>query len=211
MSKTKKPVVIMYDSGIDKLEQEAIKRAVEEVIDYFPKRGFVFSGTKVWEDKDHHSSDWYLKKTKRINVGGKMTLSANHLMSLIANSEWQIRNRPVTIMLVSEDLVGLEASSSLTCGLISIESLARYRELPREDRIMAIKGTFQHELGHIMGLAQDLGRTNTKYWSGAHCTNPGCMMRYFGNTRELVALARESEHIGVYCRQCAREAQKSEL
>lgn len=210
MNKTKKPVVIMFDSGVDKLEQVAIKHAIEEVIDYFPKRGFVFSGTRVWSDSNHHSSDWYLEKTKRIYVSGKKLLSANHLMSLIANSEWQKENRPIVIFLVSEEMVGLEASSSLTCGLISIESVARFRMLPREERIMAIKGMFQHELGHILGLAQDLERTNTEYSAGAHCTNSGCMMRYFGDVEELIKLARESEYTGVYCRQCAKEAWKSE-
>ncbi len=210
MNKTKKPVVIMYDSGIDEVERFAIKRAIEEVIDYFPKRGFVFSGTKVWADTNHHSSDWYLEKTKRICVGGKMLLSANHLMSLVANSEWQKENRPIVIFLVSEEMVGLEASSSLTCGLISIESVAKFRLLPHEERILAIKGMFHHELGHILGLAQDLERTNTEYSAGAHCTNLGCMMRYFENVNELVEMARESEHTGVYCRQCAKDARKSE-
>ncbi len=89
--------------------------------------------------------------------------------------------------------------------------MADFRIFQRKERILAIKGLFQHELGHILGIAQDLNRPKVKYKDGVHCTHSGCTMQYFGSIEELIRISYESEHTGRYCPLCAREAIESDL
>ncbi|MBR3236596.1 hypothetical protein IKF92_02875 [Candidatus Saccharibacteria bacterium] len=212
MKREKKPVLVMYDSGVDQLEQKAIEKAMEEIMDYFPGRGFVLSGLEVWDDGGFCArTDQILSDAEHIATDRGSIVVGNSLLGVISHSKWYKRNHYIVILIVSEKFADTDIAPSLRWGSICVQSVADFRDFPRKERILAIKGLFQHELGHILGLAQNLDRPKTEYREGIHCTHLGCIMQYFGSIEELVEISRESEHTGRYCALCAREARESEL
>ncbi len=104
----------MYDSGLDQLERKTIEIAMNEVIDYFPERGFVLSGTKAWGDNSLSvDADQLLLRAKYAEINGKYTVLANSLLSLLTESEWYKKNHFIVVLVVSESLAETEIAPSL--------------------------------------------------------------------------------------------------
>ena len=204
------PIYVMWDSRVDKFEQQAIIDGLEEFKKYLPGREIVIFGSKKWSEGDYSSADWYIEKAKRI----KGQISAPSILDLMSNEPWQKANPHVDVFFVSHDLSapGLNYCFGMSRGKLTVQSILRYRMLPSNDRYLSIKAVVQHELGHTYGLAGDLRRSNTEYKLGSHCTNYGCVMRQGMNLVEWAQHARDAHKMGrPYCNQCIEDAKRSVL
>ena len=210
---------VMHDSGIDGLEEQAIRDALEEFLRIFPEREILFFGDGAWSIGDYSSADWYVKRAQQIyqKSVGHVQLNADYLLDLILREPWQDVPH-IDVMLTSHDLTATDDGGrflnfvfGLTHRAATVQSVYRFRpgaaSLSDEDRYLAIKMLIHHELGHIFLMAADPNRSHTEESLGEHCTNPGCVMRQGLSVPEWVQHARESYDMGmVYCPQCLADA-----
>ncbi len=203
------PINVMYDSGIDEFEETAIINGLGELDALFPGMNIRVYGASAWCEGEYSSADWYVRNTRIVPRIDRAQLDAGDLIDLIAGEPWQEAEPHIDVMFTSYDLAAVDGGQYLNFvfgmadGRITVQSVARYRGLPDFDCYLAIKAVVQHELGHIFGMASDLGRTNTEYNLGPHCTNSGCIMRQGLSVPEWVQHARESHEMGrIYCPQC---------
>jgi predicted Zn-dependent protease len=176
----------------------------------FPSMDIYVYGSEDWSPSgDYSSADWYVDHTNMVmGLEGRWQLDADHLASLMVGEPWQA-NPHIDVMITSWDLTAFDGGQQMNFvfgearGRVTVQSLARFRGLLRTDRYLAVKGVIHHELGHIYGMAANLGRSNTVYSIGPHCTNPGCIMQQGLSVGEWVAHAKESYSRGqIYCPQC---------
>lgn len=202
------PIYVMYDSGVDKFEEEAILAALKSLLQ-IQGLDITCYGSESWSEGDYSSADWYIQHTNRIQGNfGEVQLDANQLLELIVNEPWQV-DPHIDIMITSHDITTFDNGKQLNFvfGLAyqraTVQSIARFRSCPDSDRFIAIETVIWHELGHILGMAADLNRTNTEDNLGPHCTNPGCVMQQGLSVSEWVKHAREAKQAQqIYCQQC---------
>lgn len=212
------PIHLMYDSGIQPMEEMAILDGLHEVLEIFPKREAINYGAKPWIKGEFSSADWYVDHASKFyRPNGDVQLDADDLIDLMRFEPWQEKQAHIDMMFTSLDLTTLGGDGYLDYvfgaadGRFTVQSVARFRDIPLEhDRILAIKNVVQHELGHIFGMANDLHRENTVEDFGPHCTNFGCVMRQAITVSEWVQNARDSYQMGiVYCKQCLMDGRCS--
>ena len=214
------PIFVMYDSGVDTLEERAILDGLMATKCYsHMRREIRLINSEAWSNEDCSPADWYVDRARKIyrNKIGYTQLDADHLLDLLANEPWQKTEPHIDVLFVSQDLTARDGEDWLNFvfgiadGRITVQSVARYREINDPfERAMAIKTVVQHELGHVFGMAADLNRSNTEYKLGPHCTNPGCVMRQGLSVSEWVRHARESYSAGmIYCPQCLADAERA--
>lgn len=200
----------MYDSGITEFEELAIVQALRDLLVTFSNLDITCYGSDPWSTGVYSSADWYIQQTERVvgNQGG-VQLNADSLVDLVANEPWQAENPHIDVVLTSHDLTAFDMGNQLNfvfglaSGRVTVQSLARYRELSDFDRKLSIKAVIWHELGHIFGMAADLRRSHTVYNLGPHCTNHGCIMRQGLTVEEWAQHARDAyEMRRIYCPEC---------
>lgn len=210
------PIYVMWDSGLDALEEQAINDALEEQVCMFPNLDIYVYGSEDWSpNSDYSSADWYVLHANSVmGLEGEWQINADHLLDLIASEPWQA-NPHIDVMVTSWDLTAFDRGRQMNFvfgeanGRITVQSVARFRVLAEVDRYLAIKAVIHHELGHIFGLAADPWRSNTEYNIGPHCTNHGCIMRQGLSVSEWAAHAREAYGRGqIYCPQCLADAMR---
>lgn len=204
------PIYVMYDSALDEIERTAIHEGLLEFQRVFPARVIINFGSEPWANGSYSSADWYLQHAERMS---NQQIIADSLIRLMRNEPFQEETPHIDVMFTSVDLntnsFHLNFCFGLTNGRFTAQSVFRYRNLPKNDRVLAIKTVLQHELGHVFGMAFDPRRTNTEEKLGNHCTNFGCIMRQGMNTTEWVNHAREARKMGrLYCPQCLADARK---
>lgn len=199
------PIYVMYDSGLDVFERYCIEDAMREFASEFPQRKVVIYGAQAWSSGDYSSADWYIQKAAKIlRPNRNMQLNANSLLDLLIKEPWQ-KNPHIDVLFTSRDLSapGLNFCFGMAIGRYTVQSVFRYRRLHAEDRRLAIKAVVWHELGHALGCAANLHRSNTEDRLGPHCTNYGCVMRQGMDLGEWMKHAREMKSLGrIYCPQC---------
>ena len=208
------PIKVMYDSGIDKVESEAILDALQELVSIFPDWEIELYGANPWCRGEFSSADWYVQNAQAVPRLDHYQLDAGSLLWLLEGEPWQEAEPHIDVMLTSLDLAALNDDGSylnfvfgMADGRFTVQSAARFRELPDADRYLAVKMLIQHELGHIVGMAADLTRPNTVNNLGPHCTNFGCVMRQGLSVPVWAQHARESYNMGrIYCPQCLADA-----
>lgn len=212
------PIRVMWDSGVNDLEAQAICAALEEQNKLFPGLNITVYGASAWCKGEYSSADWYINKTMRVSRPFGEQLNADHLQDLVSNEPWQKEDPHIDIVITSRDLTAFDCDDWLNFvfgeadGRVTVQSVARFRQLSDTDRYLAIRAVIHHELGHIYGLAADVSRSNTEYNLGPHCTNYGCLMRQGLGLEEWVIHAREAYRLGrIYCPQCLAEAGKKVL
>ena len=214
------PIYVSYDSGITEREEIAILSGLHEALTYLTYDGEIkVFGADPWSEGAYSSADWYVVSAKSVYrvQTGHTQLDADSLLDLMANEPWQKSEPHIDVMFVSQDLTARDGSEwlnfvfGLACGRITVQSVARFRDIPVEtDRYLAIKSIVQHELGHIFGMVADLNRSNTKDILGPHCTNRGCTMQQALSVPEWVQNARDAYQMGrVYCPQCLKDARRT--
>lgn len=206
----------MWDSGLDRFEENCIQEAIKEFFAAFPKRKIVIYGSTHWSCGNYSNADWYIQKAKRFNHQDQQVtqLDAKSVINLMLAEPWQKSSPHIDVCFTSKDLSiqGLNFCFGLTFDRCTVQSVYRYRGLAPEDRKIAIKSVFWHELGHVLGAARDLSRSNTEECLGPHCTNFGCVMRQGTSLLEWVKHARETSGMHmIYCRQCTEDIKKSQL
>lgn len=208
------PINVMFDSGVDRFEEKAIIEGLVGAVFYFPSLSLRLYGSKVWAKGDYGCADWYIGMARKMLRHGHMQYDAGSLLELLRNEPWQSEPH-IDVFFTSKDLTMeyggeyLNFCFGVASGRATIQSVARFRGLPDADRKLAIEAVVRHELGHIFGLAADLRRPHTVDNLGAHCTNPGCIMRQALTVDEWVRNARESARMGmIYCPECMKDAKK---
>ena len=94
---------------------------------------------------------------------------------------------------------------------VTVQSVYRYRNLPMNERKLAIKTVVQHELGHIFGCAHP-GREKTEMNLGSHCTQYGCIMQQGLTVEAFVEHAKAARALHrLYCPLCLAEARRSNI
>ena len=211
------PINVMYDSGVDDLEVEAISAALKELNELFPVLKIRVFGKGAWGQGTYSSADWYVENTPTLRyLNGSPQLEANYLLDLIENEPWQSQEPHIDVAIVSRDITARDGEQLLNFvfgianGRITLQSVFRYRELSNGDRFKAVKAVILHELGHIFGAAADLNRSNTEYNIGAHCTNHGCVMRQGLSVPVWVAHAWDTYwEPHPYCPQCMADIRRT--
>lgn len=211
------PINVMYDSGIDELEAAAIRAALNELLELFPSLTIRDYGKEAWDEGRYSSADWYIRKTPRVRGNdGSLQLDADRLLDLITNEPWQSQEPHIDVALTSLDITAHDGDQQLNFvfgianGRVTVQSVYRYRGLPDGDRYLAVKTVVLHELGHVLGAAADLNRSNTEYVLGPHCTNKGCAMRQGLSVPIWVAHARDIfQAQRLYCPQCLADIRRT--
>lgn len=207
------PINVMYDSGITRTEEAAIIAGLDEVKRLLGGLEYTNFGSRSWGEGDFSSADWYVQHAHVVPRLDRFQLDAGSLLYLLQVEPWQ-EHEHIDVMFTSHDLAIMDEDDhylNFVFGVAhdryTVQSVARYRELPEFERYLAIKMVVQHELGHIFSMAADLSRLNTEDSLGPHCTNFGCVMRQGLSVPEWVQHALESHATGmVYCPQCLADA-----
>ncbi|MBR2998337.1 hypothetical protein IKF34_00960 [Candidatus Saccharibacteria bacterium] len=208
------PIYVTYDSGLNIFEQVAVNESMQEFKRLFPNRQIVNYGSRAWSTGDYSSADWYIANARRIKTGEYEQLDAYSLNRLMFIEPWQESNPHIDILVTSKDLSieGLNFCFGLTNGRTTVQSVFRYRDLIPYERKAVIKTLIWHELGHVLGAALDLNRSNTENKLGAHCTNHGCVMRQGMDKKEFVLNAIEADAANrIYCPQCMADIRNSRI
>lgn len=210
------PINVMWDSGVDALEERAIVDGLVGALSCIGARREVrIFGSKAWSEGSYSSADWYVSHTRRLRRSdGNVQLDADRLLDLLAGEPYQKAEPHIDVMFVSQDLTARDGEQYLSfvfgiaSGRLTVQSVARYRDVTNQfERMMAIRMVIQHELGHVFGMAADLRRSNTEYDLGPHCTNRGCVMRQALTVYDWIRHAQDSQQAGmVYCPQCLADA-----
>lgn len=187
----KKPINVMYDSGLDKLERRAIECALNLVYHLIGfKRGIIKYGNGARFGKKHLDADGYLDA---LLAGGRRAVSASELLDEISDQH------AVNLFFTAKPFC--DAKFGATNEFATVQSVLAYREgLSTEERILAIKGTLWHELGSIMGISSE-----------GNCLDPICMMHYENgdSLQDLIICAKNAQYAGVYCQKCQRAIMES--
>lgn len=215
-------VNVCWSSKLSDFEVQAIRGACNQVCELFPELTFTIYGSNPWSEGEYSSADWYVDQAKEyvtrwITASGEIIerrqLDADSIVDRLEEEPWQQSDPHIDIMMVSEDLMAFDQGYPLAFvfgladGRVTVQSVARYRGLHPHDRYLAIQAVVWHELGHILGMAGDLGRSHTEYNLGPHCTNYCCVMRQGLSVEEWVQHARQTTS-RIYCPQCLADARR---
>jgi len=189
----KKPLIVMYDSGLDRLEKQSIECAINIAYDTICyKRGIIRYGSSAQIGPLSWTADDAVGGLPLDNHGG---IRAADLLTKIEN------NHLITLFFTS--LPFSDCKYGMTNEFATVQTVFPYRGsfLSSDDRMIAIKGVFWYELGRILGLADD----------DDICRNSGCIMHCKDRDflKGLIACAREAQYTGVYCQNCQRKIKES--
>lgn len=210
------PIYVMYDSGLDELERDAISDAIQKIKVMVTGLEIRNYGSAAWSTGAYSSADWYIQHAEIVhgNYGG-MQLNADSLIDLVAGEPWRVNDPHIDIIVTSYDITALDDGKQLNFVLgladfgkgVSIQSVFRFRGCSDLERFLAIETLIWHELGHILGMAADPRRPHTEEKLGRHCTNYGCVMRQGMSVPEWIEHARDAWQAGqIYCPECISDA-----
>lgn len=209
-----KPIFLMYDNGVDQLERKAADEAVKKAAKIFQNRPAFTLGNLVKVDGYEIPIDSLVQNSpilRQTAYGNQIDVDGVH--SAVFNSKLHKNSPFIGVVLTSKDLTAkfgrnyLNFCFGYTFGDVTIQSVARFRDMSDKNRETMIEGVILHELGHVFNLAGDRSRSHTEYNLGMHCTNLGCVMNQ-GLTREaMLEHFRMAKKMGrIYCPQCMLEA-----
>lgn len=204
-------LVYIWYTGLDELEQNAVKDGVNEVLALTPRRKVMPIGEKI--GPSGFSAADYVRAASR-NARGQV--DSGELLTLFLTDPWRKEHPHIDVVFVEDDLCPNIPSQPMNFVFgqawedATVQSVCRYRHLSDSDRALVIKSIAQHELGHVFGCAYDLRRPHTHEQFGPHCLNKGCVMRQTLTIEELVRNSHESQRMGmIYCPECLDDAWRS--
>jgi len=167
-------------------------------------------------DQPYWGTQWYINRSYDEQLERVITPV---FLELVRQEPWQKSDPHYDIAILSQDLTDFPAPlahlrpehytlSSSFPGQGALLSLYRIRQLPEEQRDLALMRLVRHCMGHALG-AVDFTRKSDVVRLGLelHCTNH-CVMRHADNADELVKLAREErEFRWDFCPVCTRALQ----
>lgn len=225
------PINILYDPEVEQVEEMAITDGVRELLRLIPGRRAWNARCLNWRVDNTMSATRYIRQAELVvRPYRTLQLDVNDLLASMAEGLNSRTDPSIDILITSYDLTAewngeyLDFVYGAIQGRLIAQSVARYRSLSAMDRYLVIKLMVQHELGHILGMADNclrlsaseynpskaIERSNEvpEYNLGPHCTNIGCVMRDATMIDDWVKYAHESYHMGTaYCPQCLAEAQ----
>lgn len=222
-----KSISVSWSEGISEHEYLLTAHAIESVIRWLnlrhpaayddpPIRIRLFGNWVIpplVPDHPYWGTQWYVNRSYDKELNQVITPV---YLELVRQEPWQKNDPHYDIALLEHDLTDFPSPlarlrpehytlSSSFPGMGAVLSTFRIRELPEEQRDLALVRLARHCLGHALG-AVDFARKGDVARLGLelHCTNR-CVMRHPDSAVELVRLAIEERAMGWdFCPACTR-------
>ncbi|MBR3116177.1 hypothetical protein IKF30_03035 [Candidatus Saccharibacteria bacterium] len=189
---------VMFDSGLTSLERESIRDGLIDFKERFPNKDIVNYRSRQWSTGSSYcSADWFIRQARLKQAISGSGLNVEVLLDLMREDPGQKAYPHIDVLFTSCDLTrrGLKTCYGATSDRFTVQSLYRYRYLRLDDRIALIKWTLWHELGHMLGLSNNI-----------HCANRGCAMHQGKDFDETIRFAREMTRTNrIYCPDCTKK------
>lgn len=214
----RKPVVLMYDSELMQDEVSAIEYAWNQIRKVYPGRYYLNMKNRRLDSDKYGYADEFVRRAQRVQCAdGAIQLDSTDIARQMYYDRLQEDMPSICILFTARDLTYFDQKANQWLNFcfgtaipewhMIVQSVFRFRKLDRWHKYWSLQALMWHELGHVFGLAHDLRRSNTEEKYGAHCTNPGCLMRQNVTVDTWAQNAELAFHNGrVYCPQCALEA-----
>ena len=204
-------VYVYCDSSVTADEREMLVKAMESAAPIFGCC-FMFSGSGGFEVP----GGGRLKKSVDEMVAAaalndKGQISAKDMLDMASEVFGKMARKGALIVFTSRDLFLKESwcfGAARVGGSVSVQSMARFRQLEPEVKQAVITRTLRHELGHIHRLAADPDRACTENKYGRHCTRSGCTMRQSVKLSILIEHAREEDPKNCLCDLCRADLER---
>lgn len=201
------PIFVSCDDGVMKDEYQAALNGIIDVVGLSGSNRKILSlGNKPWSCGDYSSVEWYLSRTKQ---RGKQ-FDGDQLCRMFTEEPWQkYPETHLDVVIVSKDIYARGLNWCFGCtssGIVSIQSVFRFRGEERQVKLDLIKRTLRHETGHLLGIPGPVGSHPRIYEKGgAHC-NHLCTMRQGWSLSEFKAQMIQEQKTGViFCQDCLNE------
>lgn len=233
------PIHILYDPDIQIAEEIAISSGISELLQLVPGRRAWNARPFTWMANHYLAAGQYISRAQMVvRPRRPLQLDADDLLDITIKGLQAQSTPSINILVTSYDLTAqqdgeyLEYVFGAIRGLTAVQSVARCRNLPAPEHTLVIRSMVQHQLGHILGMADDQfwdtskqgqlwgtseynpykalsrGYEVPEYNLGPHCISPGCIMRDANDLDEWAQHARESYYMDTaYCPFCIRDAQ----
>lgn len=209
---TQKPVIyVLCDTTLSAADRALISRAAGDLEKRFPtcRAADLCAGADPLGRRDR--ADRLFDGTN--NELGRSDASV--VLRRLRRRLGEYPNAASVVLFTARDLFASSTKNTWCFGLaginsrVTVQSICRYRQLTPEEKLLCLRRTLRHELGHNFGMAADPTRPHTEDHFGRHCTVPGCSMRQTGTLRELLRLAGEEEQSGSYfCPECLADLRR---
>lgn len=186
-SMKKKPIYLMHQEGVDRVQVEAVLEATIRVLLVAGMENDIqIHNLGVWRNTNWkvngsltmwNSVDWYIEHAQQASPNNHQ-INASDLMTLLLTEPWN--NKPhYDIVITKEDMcfnganfvIGLAGE-----GIGTVVSTKRFEALSPEVQRECIVTETMHELGHVFGLIPATRTKDVESSLGLHCTNR-CIMR----------------------------------
>ena len=205
--KDKFTVYVLADSSVTQDEREMLIRAMEQTA---PIYGcwFRFCDDGKWGDL---SADALIDMAP---VNSKGQIGASEILTMMKTAFTSMDVKGAMFIFTAHDLYLNKTwcfGAARVGGGVSVQSMARFRDLSDEEKQAVITRTLRHELGHIHRCAADHKRARVEKKYGWHCTSPGCTMRQSPNLKTLLKHAAEEDPADCLCALCKADLERFKL
>jgi len=195
-----KPVYVMNQPGVTKLEKRAVLEGIETVLEIGNAKSDVVD-VGVWREPDYKNSkgqlkreksvDWYLLKGKKESKK-EGQLNGGAMLSYLGWEEWRKKQPHFDVFIVNSDMystfwnpdTGKAEDANFIIGIASsgvgtVLSTNRRKGLPKKTKYECIVTETEHEFLHAFGLVNSERVENAEYSMGPHCAGEKgpCIMR----------------------------------
>ena len=202
--KDKFTVYVFCDGSVSAEEREMLVRAMEAAATLFGC-WFYMPADGDWGD---FSADAVVS---RAPVNSRGQLGASEILTMM-KAAFKAKNlKGAMFIFTGKDLYLKDTwcfGAARVGGGVSVQSMARFRELAPADKQAVISRTLRHELGHIHRLAADHERRNIEKKYGWHCTSPGCTMRQSPTLKALLEHVAEEDPGNCLCELCREDLER---
>ena len=205
--KDKFTVYVLADGSVMEAEREMLIRAMEQTAPIFGC-WFRFCDDGTWEDI---SADAIISMAP---VNDKGQIGASEILAMMKTRFSETGVKGALFIFTDKDLYLNDTwcfGAARVGGGVSVQSMARFRDLNDEDKQAVITRTLRHELGHIHRCAADHKRSKVEKKYGWHCTSKGCTMRQSPNLKTLIRHAREEDPKDCLCKLCKADLERFKL
>ena len=198
------PIHVCWDSELTKTETEAVIEGINEISLVAKSQVRVF-GSNSWFDGEFSSANWYVNQSRRHNG----QVNAADILNLLRLEPWQSQPH-IDLLATSKDLYSSDHNLNFVFGMaypewnVAVQSIFRFRQagLYGDELKSNIRRVVRHEVGHLLGMAND-DRRNTVESCGSHCANPICTMRQGLSVAAWQILSRMEDEAGIlFCDDC---------
>ena len=204
--KDKFTVYVFSDSSLTEAEKTMLIKAMEDTAPVYGCH-FLFSESGVREESLSSGDEIIARAHKNL----KGQLSASDILGKLQDILKKKQLKGAIFLFTSKDLYLKKTwcfGAARVGGGVSVQSMARFRDLEDDVKQAVITRTLRHELGHVHKCAADPKRPNTESKYGMHCTCPGCTMRQSPTLKALIEHALEEDPADCLCRFCKEDLRK---